>query len=79
MCKLNKLVSEQFSFELDWSSSQFLCNDYRASSQSSFSGAVKNALACIGNNDLVLKQVEVFKEVYKGSDCFIWFPNGPWI
>ncbi len=29
------------------------CDGYIASRQSSFSGAVKHALACIGNNDLV--------------------------
>ena len=49
-----------------------------ASSQSSFSGAVKHALACIGNKDLVLKpkQVEVLEAVYNGSDTFVWFPTG---
>ncbi len=49
-----------------------------ASNQSSFSGAVKHALACIGSNDLILKpkQVEVLEAVYNGSDCFIWFPTG---
>ena len=49
-----------------------------ASSQSSFSGAVKHAPACIGNKDLVLKpkQVEVLEAVYNGSDTFVWFPTG---
>ena len=51
-----------------------------ASSQSSFSGAVKHAPACIGNKDLVLKpkQVEVLEAVYNGSDTFVWFPTA-WI
>ncbi len=45
------------------------------SSQSSFSGAVKHALACIGNIDLVRVRGSV---QWQRLDCFIilWFPTG---
>ncbi len=59
MCKLSKLVSEQFTFKLSDRVLQFFV---MANSQSSFSGAEKHALACIGSN--------VLEGVYNGSDFF---------
>ncbi len=36
------------------------------------------AKACVCRDDVVLKskQVEVLKVLYKGKDCFVWFPTG---
>ena len=43
-----------------------------------FSSAVAYTLACLGQQDIVLKekQFEAIKSIYEGEDAFVWLPMG---
>ncbi len=47
-------------------------------SSSKFDSALAHALSCVGKPGLVLKvkQLEVLKCLYAGSDVFLWVPTG---